>query len=71
MFTYKTLLIAVLIGCLSIAVVSCETEGPAEKAGEEIDQTVEKTGEKVEDAGEAVKEKAEEAKEEVKEKKVQ
>jgi hypothetical protein len=68
MFTYKTFLIALLLGCLSFAVVSCEREGPAEKAGKKIDQTVEKTGDKIEEAGEAIKEKAEEAKEEVKEK---
>jgi hypothetical protein len=68
MSIYKKILIAVFIGCLSIAIISCEKEGPAEKAGEKIDQTVEKTGNKVEKAGEAVKEKTEEAKEEVKKK---
>jgi hypothetical protein len=68
MFTCKKILVAVLLGCLSIAVVSCETEGPAEKVGEKIDQPVEKAGDKAEEAGEAIKEKAEEAEEEVKEK---
>jgi hypothetical protein len=68
MFTLRTLLILVLFGCLSIGVLSCEKEGPAEKAGKQIDQTVEKAGDKMEEAGEAVKEKAEEAKEEVKKK---
>ena len=68
MFTLRTLMIAVLFGLLSIGVLSCEKEGPAEKAGEKIDQTVEEAGDKMEEAGEAVKETAEEAKEEVKEK---
>jgi len=68
MFTLRTLLILVLFGCLSIGFLSCEKEGPAEKAGKQIDQTVEKAGDKMEEAGEAVKEKAEEAKEEVKKK---
>jgi hypothetical protein len=68
MFTLRNLLIAVLFGCLSIGVLACEKKGPAEKAGEKIDQTVEKAGDKMEEAGEAVKETAEEAKEEVKEK---
>jgi len=68
MFTLRTLLIAVLFGCLSIGVLACEKEGPAEKAGEKVDQTVEKAGDKMEAAGEAVKEKSEEAKEEVKNK---
>lgn len=68
MSIYKKILIGVFIGCLSIAIVSCETEGPAEKAGEKIDESVEKAGNKVEEAGEATKEKAEETKEEVKKK---
>jgi hypothetical protein len=46
--------------------VACEQEGPAEKAGEKIDETVEEAAEKAEEAGEAIEEKAEEASEEVK-----
>lgn len=41
-------------------------EGPAEEAGEEIDQAVEEAGEQVEEAGEAVQESAEEAEDELK-----
>jgi hypothetical protein len=54
---------------LGAAVVGCESgEGPAERAGKQIDQTaeqagdtideaVEKTGEKIEEAGDAIREK--------------
>jgi hypothetical protein len=63
----KLLTIMVLLLFVS-AVTACESEGPAEKAGEKIDETVEKTTDKAEEAAEAIKEKAEEAKEAVKEK---
>ena len=54
---------------LAAAVVGCESsEGPAEKAGKQIDQAVEKagdtineavdkTGEKIEETGDAIREK--------------
>jgi uncharacterized protein YjbJ (UPF0337 family) len=67
MFTYKIIIAAVLFGCLSVAVMSCEQKGPVEKAGNKIDETVEKAGDKVKEAGEAIKEKTEEVKKEVKE----
>lgn len=60
MLTYKIIIAAVLFGCLSVAVMSCEQEGPVEKTGNKIDETVEK-------AGEAIKEKTEEVKKGVKE----
>jgi PBP1b-binding outer membrane lipoprotein LpoB len=47
-----TALLAVLSGCQ-------KQEGPAEKAGEKIDQTTEKIGEKVEKAGEKIQDAAE------------
>ena len=40
---------------------ACESEGPAEKAGERIDEAVESTGEKLEEAGDTAREKVEEA----------
>lgn len=46
----------------------CEDQGPAEEAGEEIDDAVEEAGEKIdeaaEEAGDAVEEAAEEVEEE-------
>jgi hypothetical protein len=36
--------------------IACEPqEGPAEKAGKKIDETVEKTGKKLEEAGDKIK----------------
>ena len=63
----KKILIAVLFGCLSLAVTSCDQKGPAEKTGENIDKGIEKTGEAIKEAGEAVEEAVEEAKETMKE----
>jgi len=63
----KILSIIVLLLFVS-AFTACESEGPAEKAGEKIDETVEKTTDKAEEAAEVIKEKTEEAKEAVKEK---
>ncbi len=63
----KLLTIIVLILFVS-AFTACESKGPAEKAGEKIDETIEKTTDKADEAVEAIKEKAEEAKETVKEK---
>lgn len=62
----KKILIAVLFGCLSLTVVSCDQQGPAEKMGEKIDKGVEKTGKAIEEAGEAVKEAAEEVNKKIK-----
>ena len=62
----RKILIAVLVGCLSLAVVSCDQKGPAEKAGENIDKGIEKTGEAIEEAGDAVEEAAEEVNEKMK-----
>ena len=60
-------LLTIMILTLSIfAFTACESKGPAEKAGEEIDQAVEKTADKAKEVTEAGKEKVEEAGEEVK-----
>lgn len=41
---------ALLLAALGIVQVGCEQEGPAERAGEKIDQAVEEAGDKVEKA---------------------
>jgi hypothetical protein len=41
---------------LSLGLMGCENEGPAEKAGERIDEAVEEAGEAVEDAGDKIRE---------------
>ncbi len=45
---YLSILLAVM--GLTLTLTACEKEGPAEKAGEQIDQTMEKAEETVEDA---------------------
>jgi hyperosmotically inducible protein len=44
---------------LVIGLGGCEGEGPAEKAGQKVDQAVEKAGKTIEGAGNAIGEKAE------------
>ena len=39
---------------LSIALVACEEQGPAEQTGEAVDQTMEKAGDMVEEGAEKV-----------------
>ena len=48
---------ALVTSALLIAISGCE-KGPAEKAGESIDNAVEKTGEQIEKAGDAIKDTA-------------
>ncbi|MDX1423381.1 MAG: hypothetical protein R3322_09595 [Kiloniellales bacterium] len=45
---------------LSMALVACEEQGPAEQTGEAVDQTMEKAGDMVEEGAEKVEEGAEE-----------
>ena len=40
----------------AVAVMACEEEGPAERAGEEIDETIEEAGEAVEEVGDNIRE---------------
>jgi hypothetical protein len=45
------------VAVLGTAVIGCESkEGPAEQAGEQIDQAVEKAGQKMEETGDAIRE---------------
>jgi hyperosmotically inducible protein len=51
MTIFKKLVLPTLAGILLLAGLSaCEREGPMERAGEKIDETVEKAGDKVERA---------------------
>jgi len=63
----RRLVVLLVAAAFMFPLAACEKEGPAEKAGEEIDETVEKAGEKMEEAGEEVTQEVEEAKEEVRE----
>lgn len=50
----KTSGTALVIGILFAAVSACQKEGPAERAGKEVDKTVEKVGQQIEKAGESI-----------------
>lgn len=45
---------ALVLGVLLVALSGCE-KGPAEKAGESVDDAVDKAGESLEDAGDSVR----------------
>lgn len=56
----KTLPILALLAFLfaSLGITGCDmSEGPAEKAGEKIDNAVEETGDAIEDAGDEIRDK--------------
>lgn len=60
---YKNSAIAVVVtGMLALALVGCEKkEGPAERAGKEVDKTMSKAGEQIEKAGEKIENTAKDA----------
>jgi hypothetical protein len=45
----------VVVAILGLALSACEKEGPAEKAGKEIDKTVKDVGQSMEKAADSVK----------------
>jgi len=60
--------ILVLFSCMIIvSFTSCKKEGPAERAGKKIDETVEKAGEKLKESVDKAGDKIEEAGDKVKE----
>ena len=56
MFIYKMWSTVMCIGMFTFVLGACERQGPAERAGEKIDEAVEEAGEAVEKAGDKVKE---------------
>ena len=64
MMNYRKSVLAVLAAsALVFSLSACQKhEGPAEKAGQEVDKTVEKAGQQVEKAGDKIKELAKDAK---------
>jgi len=44
-------LTALLAGVFAVGISACEDEGPAEKAGEQVDEAIEETGDTMEEAG--------------------
>lgn len=49
---------ALITGVLLLALAGCE-KGPAEKAGERVDDAIDKAGESIEKAGESIQDAAE------------
>lgn len=49
----RALALIAVLGLGSIGLAACDESGPAEEAGEAVDDAVESTGEAVEDAGDA------------------
>lgn len=46
----KTIAAMLLMSVLMITLTACDDQGPAEEAGEQIDETVEDAGEAIDDA---------------------
>lgn len=59
--SYKKLLSAIWVALLVIGLSACEKKGPAEQAGEKIDNATERAGDKIEEAGDKAAEKMEHA----------
>ncbi|GAB2711125.1 hypothetical protein [Halomonas garicola] len=55
--------LAVVLGILMMAggLAACEDQGPAEEAGESIDESMENAGESLEEAGDEIQNSAEDA----------
>jgi predicted small secreted protein len=63
MLKIKRSLVAVLVlGALVAGLSGCKKEGPAERAGKEIDKAAEKAGQQIEKAGEKIQDAAKELK---------
>jgi hypothetical protein len=52
----RTILFALIAGTLLFS--ACEKDGPAERAGESVDQAVDNAGEAIEDAGDSIQDAA-------------
>ncbi|SDN51929.1 hypothetical protein [Vreelandella arcis] len=58
---FKAIGVAILLAFLAVGLAACgDDEGPAEEAGENIDETMEDAGEEMEEAGEDMEDAAEE-----------
>ena len=55
----KTVAVALLIGVVFMTLPGCQKqEGPVERAGKEVDQTVEQVGQQIQKAGENIQDAA-------------
>lgn len=56
----KKLALALLMAAMMGGLAACDNQGPAEEAGESIDESMESAGESIEEMGENIEEAAEE-----------
>jgi len=63
----RNLLLIPALAALALFATGCEKQGPAERAGEQMDEALDEVKEGMEEAGEEVQEAAEEAGDELKE----
>lgn len=59
---HKQIFAALAISTFVFALSGCEKEGPAERAGEKIDNAAQKAGQQAEKAGEKIQDAAKDAK---------
>ena len=57
----KSVTAAVLVSALTIGLPGCKKEGPAERAGKQVDKAIEKTGQVLEKTGERIRDTAKSA----------
>lgn len=57
----KMIVMGLLMASVNFTLVGCGNDGPAERAGEKVDQAIENSGEKMEEAGEKANEAIEES----------
>lgn len=55
----KKLALALLMAMMMGGLVACDNQGPAEEAGENIDESMEDAGDSLEEMGESIEESAE------------
>lgn len=51
----KTVVVALVVGAFVAGLTGCKKEGPAERAGKEMDRAAEKAGQQIERAGDKMK----------------
>jgi len=51
----RSVVVALMLGALVVGLSGCKKEGPAERAGKEMDKAAEKAGQQIEKAGDKMK----------------
>jgi len=61
----KVFAIALIIGFFGVGLTACENEGPAEEAGEEVDEAFEETGDAIDETADEAEDAADEVEDEL------